>query len=115
KDATVSAFLDALGTGGAPPRRVWMGEDVKVIASEQSLTWDGTANGQPVPSGNYLLGIRARDTAGNVVERYVPVVVEDSGLPEASILSVHIGPLQITRGSEVCLEALVRNTGQTVL
>jgi hypothetical protein len=115
KDATVSAFLDALGTGGAPPRRVWMGEDAKALAGEQSLTWDGTANGQPVPSGNYLLGIRARDTAGNVVERYVPVVVEDSGLPEASIVSVHIGPLQITRGSQVCLEALVRNTGQTLL
>ena len=30
------------------------------MAGEQSLTWDGTANGQPVPSGNYLLGVRAQ-------------------------------------------------------
>jgi hypothetical protein len=113
KDAVVSAFLDA-STNGAQ-RRVWSGEENKALAGEQNLTWDGVANGQPVPSGDYVLGIHAKDQAGNVVERGMPLVVEDSGVPEASIISAHIGPLQIIRGDEVCLETIVRNTGQTVL
>jgi hypothetical protein len=79
------------------------------------LTWDGTANGQPVSNGQYRLGIRARDAAGNVVETSQQLVIEDSGVPEASIVSAKIGPLQIIRGDEVCLDAIVRNTGRTVL
>lgn len=114
KDAAVAAYLDT-NSAGSTPQRVWMGEEMKAQAGEQSLTWDGIANGQPVPSGEYVLGIRARDMAGNVVERSAPLVVEDSGVPEASIVLAHIGPLQIIRGDEVCLEAVVRNTGQTVL
>ena len=114
KDALVSPFLDASSPSGAP-RRVWMGEEVHTSAGEQSLTWDGIANGQPVPNGEYLLGVRARDRAGNVVETSRPLVVESSGVPEASIVAAHIGPLQIIRGDEVCLDAIVRNTGQTVL
>jgi hypothetical protein len=111
KDAHVSAFLDA--SGGA--RRIWSGEEVEATAGEQSLTWDGLANGQPVPSGEYVLGIRARDQAGNVVEASRQMVIEDSGVPEASIVLAHIGPLQIIRGDAVCLDAIVRNSGQTVL
>jgi hypothetical protein len=114
KQALVSAFLDSVAASG-PARRVWAGEEVKTVAGVQNLTWDGTANGQPVPDGQYLLGIRARDTAGNVVESSQPLVIEDSGVPEASIVSSQIGPLQIIRGDEVCLDAIVRNTGQTVL
>jgi hypothetical protein len=114
KQALVSAFLDSVSTSGSP-KRVWMGEEVKTAAGAQNLTWDGTANGQPVPNGQYLLGIRARDTAGNVVESSQPLVVEDSGVPEASIVSAQIGPQQIIRGDEVCLDVIVRNTGQTVL
>ena len=114
KDASVAAYLDTSPEAGAP-RRVWMGEEVKVQAGEQSLTWDGVANGQPVASGNYLLGIRARDQAGNVVERSAPLAIDESGVPEASIVLAHVGPLQIIRGDDVCLEAIVRNTGQTVL
>jgi hypothetical protein len=68
-----------------------------------------------VPNGNYLFGVRAEDTAGNVVERSVPLVVEDGGTPEASIVSARIGPRQIIRGDQVCLDTVVRNTGQTVL
>jgi hypothetical protein len=92
-----------------------MGQEVQTAAGEQRLPWDGTANGQPVPSGEYRLGIRARDRAGNVVERSQPLFVEDAGTPEASIVTAHIGPLQIIRGDAVCLDVLVRNTGQTVL
>jgi hypothetical protein len=114
KDARVAAYLDALSPTGTP-RRVWMGEENKASAGEQSLTWDGMANGQPMASGEYILGLRARDQAGNIIERGVPLLVEDSGVPEASIVTAHIGPLQIIRGGEVCLEAIVRNTGQTVL
>jgi len=109
KDATVSAFLDSAG------KRIWAGEQAKQNAGAQNLSWDGTANGQPVPDGAYTFGIRARDLAGNVVERGLPLVVEDSGVPEASIVSAQIGPLQIIRGDQVCLDALIRNTGQTVL
>jgi len=114
KAARVSAFLDALSDTGAQ-KRLWMGEEIRAQAGEQSVTWDGLANGQPVPSGNYLLGVRARDSAGNVVERQAPLVVEESGVPEASMVLAHIGPLQVTRGAEICLEAIVRNTGQTLL
>jgi hypothetical protein len=114
KDALVSLFLDSAPGGGAP-RRVWMGEDVKTVAGVQSQPWDGMANGQPVPNGRYMLGIRARDKAGNVVERSQPLVIGESGVPEASIVSAQIGPLQIIRGDEVCLDAIVRDTGQTVL
>jgi hypothetical protein len=64
KDALVSPFLDEASPSGAG-RRVWMGQEVQTAAGEQQLTWDGTANGQPVPNGNYVLGIRARDRAGN--------------------------------------------------
>jgi hypothetical protein len=112
KDATVGPFLDSTDPN---PTRIWRGDPETVTAGEQTLTWDGTANGQPVPRGSYLFGIRAQDAAGNVVERAVPLVVDESGLPDASIVTVRIGPLQITRGSEICLDAQVRNTGQTVL
>jgi hypothetical protein len=111
KEARVSAFLDV----ASPPRRVWMGDEARVSAGEQSLSWDGVANGQPVPNGDYLLGIRALDQAGNVVEASQPLVVENAGVPDASIVSAHIGPLKIIRGDQVCLEALVHNAGQTVL
>jgi hypothetical protein len=114
KDARVSAFLDATSSSG-PRRRVWMGEETRVLAGEQTLTWDGTANAQPVANGHYLLGIRARDQAGNVVEAAQPLVVEEAGVPDASIVSAHIGPLQIIRGDEVCVEVIVRNSGPTVL
>ena len=114
KDALVSLFLDTSPDSG-PVRRVWMGEEVKTMAGVQSQPWDGTANGQPVPNGRYMLGIRARDQAGNIVERSQPLVIGDSGVPEASIVSAQIGPLQIIRGDEVCLDAIVRNTGHTVL
>ena len=109
KDARVSGFLDG------PTGRVWMGEEVPLPAGEQSLTFDGLANGQPVPDGSYMLGVRARDRAGNVVEVSRPLVVENSGVPDAAIVSARIGPLQIIRGDQVCLDAIVRNTGQTVL
>jgi hypothetical protein len=109
KNALVSAFLDS------PSRRVWMGEEMRLSAGEQNLTWAGLANGQPVPNGSYALGVRARDQAGNVVESSRPLVVENSGVPEAAIVSARIGPLQIIRGDEVCLDTIVRNTGPTVL
>jgi len=114
KDALVSLILDTDPADG-PVKRVWMGEEVKTTAGAQSQSWDGTANGQPVPNGRYQLGLRARDQAGNVVERSAPLVVGDSGVPEASIVSAQIGPQQIIRGDEVCLDAIVRNTGQTLL
>jgi hypothetical protein len=114
KDALVSAFLDTTADAG-PPRRVWMSDEVAVTAGEQSFTWDGLANGQPVQDGNYQLGIRARDRAGNVVERSQPLVIENAGVPDASIVSVFIGPAQIIRGDEVCVDATVRNIGRTQL
>jgi len=114
KDARVSAFLDREAAPGQAAR-VWTGEEIKLQAGEQSIVWDGLNSGVPVRTGGYLLGVRARDAAGNVVERSLPLVVEESGVPEASIVAARIGPLRIIRGEPVCLDASVRNTGQTVL
>jgi hypothetical protein len=94
---------------------VWMGEEVKEQAGEQALVWDGLTSGVPVRTGSYLLGVRARDAAGNIVERSLPLVVEESGVPEAAIVAARIGPLRVIRGEQVCIDAGVRNTGQTVL
>jgi hypothetical protein len=117
KPARVAAFLDQLSADGSkPPQRVWMGSDLAVDVGAQSLTWDGLGNdGRPVPAGSYRLGLRATDADGNVVERSQPLVVEDSGVPDASIVTARIGPTQVVRGSQVCLDAVVRNTGQTTL
>lgn len=113
KDARVAAYLDTITPDGL--KRVWMGEETRVQAGEQHLTFDGLVNGQPVRDGGYTLGIRARDKAGNVVERGMPLVVKDSGVPDATIVSARIGPLQIIRGGTVCIDAVVRNSGPTVL
>ncbi|MBV9578327.1 MAG: hypothetical protein JO057_07045 [Chloroflexi bacterium] len=114
KDALVAPFLDSVSASGTL-QRVWMGEEVKTTAGSQIFTWDGTTNGQPVADGQYMLGVRARDTAGNIVENSQPLVIEDSGVPEATIVSAQISPTHIIRGDQVCLDATVRNTGQTVL
>lgn len=115
KPASVSAFLDQVAADGQK-ERVWTGSSVAVDTGTQSLTWDGLGNdGQPVPAGDYELGIHAQDAAGNAVEQSQPLVVEDSGAPDASIITARIGPPQIVRGNQVCLDAVVRNTGQTVL
>jgi hypothetical protein len=114
KDARVSAYLDADSTSGTR-RRIWMGEETRALAGEQSLNYGGLVNGQPVTPGTYIFGVRARDDAGNVVEQGAPLTIEASGTPEASLVQARIGPLQITRGAQVCLDAIVRNTGQTVL
>jgi len=114
KEARISPFLDREVAAGKY-QRLWRGAETNAQPGEQALVWDGLDSGQPVPSGKYLFGVRARDRAGNVVERSQPLVVEDSGVPEASIVSARIGPARIIRGEQVCLDAIVRNTGQTVL
>jgi hypothetical protein len=95
--------------------RAWWGEKTDANPGEQRLMWDGLANGIPVPEGSYRLGVRAEDEAGNVVERTLPLAVEESGLPSASIVTARIGPRQIIRGDQVCVETVVRNTGDTTL
>ncbi len=114
KDARVSLFLDATTPAGVV-KRVWAGQEVPTAAGEQSATWDGTINGQPAPNGQYMLGVRAEDDAGNIVEASQPLTVEDSGVPDASLVSAQIGPSRIIRGDEICVDAIVRNIGLTVL
>jgi len=114
KEAGASLFLDRPLANGAT-ERVWLGDEHALQVGAQRLMWDGLANGQPVPGGSYILGVRARDAAGNVVERGSPIVVDEAGAAEASIVTARIGPRQIIRGERVCMEVLVRNTGGTVL
>ena len=114
KEARASLFLDRPIANGAT-ERVWLGDEHALQVGAQRLMWDGLANGQPVPGGSYILGVRARDAAGNVVERGSPIVVDEAGAAEASIVTARIGPRQIIRGERVCMEVLVRNTGGTVL
>jgi hypothetical protein len=96
-------------------QRAWTGEERNIEAGEQHLRWDGTVNSRPVPEGEYEFGIRAEDHAGNVSEERRKLTVEASGLPEAKIVWARISPHQVIRGGQVCLDAVVRNTGQTVL
>jgi hypothetical protein len=114
KRARVALFLDKTDASGQIVR-IWQSDEVKLPAGEQALTFDGQINGVPVANGQYQLGVRARDDAGNVVERSAPLQVEGGGVPDATLVSVRIGPLQIIRGNQVCIDAVVRNTGQTVL
>jgi hypothetical protein len=114
KEARSSLFLDRTAANGGA-ERVWLGDEHALQVGAQRLMWDGLANGQPVPGGSYILGVRARDAAGNVVERGSPIVVDESGAAEASIVTARIGPRQIIRGERVCMEVMVRNTGGTVL
>src|SRR5260370_29563435 len=74
KDAYVAPYLDTSSETG-PSRRIWMGEELKVQAGEQNLTYDGIANGPPLPGGNYVLGLCARGEARNVVQRGAPLGV----------------------------------------
>jgi hypothetical protein len=114
KDALAWLFLDREEPSG-DLQRIWQGEENRLVAGEQRLIWDGLVNGEPVPPGTYHMGVRTRDVAGNIVERGRPLVVHESGRPEASIVLARIAPRQIIRGDRVCIEALVRNTGPTVL
>jgi hypothetical protein len=114
KAAHVALFLDQTSSSGQTVR-LWQGDDVAVPVGEQALAFDGQINGVPVADGAYQLGVRARDDAGNVVERSMPLQVEQAGVPDATLVSARIGPLQIIRGDQVCLDAVVRNTGQTVM
>ncbi len=114
KDALVTPFAERVEPDGRR-KRWWTGEEVKVEAGEQRLQWDGTLSGNPVPDGSYEFGIRARDPAGNVSESRQPLAVEAGGTPEAKIVWARIAPREIIRGSQVCADITVRNTGSTVL
>ncbi len=114
KTARAIPFADRILPDGQR-RRAWTGEERKLEAGEQQLVWDGFLSGQPLPDGTYEFGIRAADAAGNVREARQPIVVEAGGIPEAKIVWARISPTEIIRGGEVCLDATVRNTGQTVL
>lgn len=63
------------GTEGRPAElQVWrtdvptprIVERIELPARQPQVRWDGTIDGRPAPAGTYLLGLRARDRAGNV-------------------------------------------------
>ncbi len=114
KASRVTPFAELVSPDGRR-KRMWTGEELKVEAGEQRLQWDGTQSGVPVPDGQYELGVRARDAAGNQTEARRPMVVESGGIPQAKIVSARLAPTQIVRGGQVCLDVKVRNIGQTVL
>jgi hypothetical protein len=94
---------------------VWTGEERLVEPGEARFQWDGTSAGKPLPDGSYRFGIQAQDEAGNVSRAYTSVSLNAGGIPDARVVWAQIAPRQIIRGSNVCFEALVRNTGNTVL
>lgn len=114
KSARATAFADRVLPDGRR-QRAWTGEERRLEAGEQRLRWDGTLSGRPLPDGEYELGIRAEDAAGNVAEARTPLTLQAGGVPEAKVVQARIAPREIIRGSPVCLDVTVRNTGSTVL
>lgn len=114
KPVRSTPFADRILPDGTRAR-AWTGEERKLEPGEQRLLWDGSVSGRPVPDGEYELSIRASDAAGNVREARTRLYVEAGGRPEAKVVWGRIAPGQIIRGQAVCVEAVVRNTGQTVI
>lgn len=113
KPGAVTTYADrVLPEGGR--QRAWTGEQRSVTTGDQQIRWDGTIGGRPLTSGNYEIAVRA-DAAGNVVEQRVPFRIDAAGVPEGKIVFARIAPRQVIRGGETCLDAVVRNTGTTVL
>lgn len=114
KNARATPFADRVLADGSR-ERAWTGEQRAVEAGEQGFVWDGMLGSVPLPSGSYEFGVRAADDAGNVSEERTPLAIEGSGVPDAKIVLAIISPREIVRGNQVCLDAVVRNTGPTVL
>ena len=114
KAARITPFADRVLPDGTR-KRAWTGDTRQLDSGEQWLQWDGLLNDQPVPDGNYEFGIRAQDAAGNVSEARGALTVSAGGIADAKVVSALIAPRQLIVGNNVCLDMVVRNTGQTVL
>lgn len=114
KDASVSTFAERVEPDGQRTH-VWDGERIDTPAGEQALTWDGHNGTQPLPDGNYEFGVRAQDADGNISEARANVTISGGGTPSATIVTATIGPTQIIRGNQICLDVVVRNTGDTTI
>lgn len=97
-------------------RRVYVGvRDEKRAAGEYAETWNGLVNERPLPDGRYYYTVEARDQAGNVTIRRIPVVLAAGGVPKAKITRVYIAPRQILLGASVHIEIGVKNIGDTLI
>ncbi|MBX5490607.1 MAG: gliding motility-associated C-terminal domain-containing protein [Chloroflexi bacterium] len=97
-------------------RRVYVGtRNEKREAGEYAETWNGLVNERPLPDGRYQYTIEARDQAGNVTIRQVPIVLSAGGVPKAKITRAYIAPRQVLLGASVQVEVTVKNIGDTVL
>ncbi len=82
----------------------------------QQATWKGlVGTTNAVPDDDYVIHIRASDSAGNVSEQQTMVSVRDSGIPEGRIIGVRFS--EETRGMDKLLkvEVQIENTGTAVL
>ena len=84
-------------------------------AAYHSVRWNGLTGGHLAADGEYALHLRAWDTAGNVTDRTVPVMVEGAGTPRLEITDVRIDPPAVPVGGVLTVSVTVKNTGDTVL
>ncbi|HLI25584.1 MAG TPA: gliding motility-associated C-terminal domain-containing protein [Chloroflexota bacterium] len=97
-------------------RRVYVGtRDEKREAGEYAETWNGLVNEHPLPDGRYYYTVEARDQAGNVTIRRIPIVLAAGGVPKAKITHVYIAPRQVLLGASVQVEIGVKNIGDTII
>ncbi len=106
KDALVDVYVtDADG------RSYVLDNPTERVASLQSHRWNGQSNGRLVPDGEYMVHIRARDEAGNVIDRAVSVIVSQGGVPKLVITSARFTPISVPRGGALNVEITVENVG----
>ena len=116
KDARVSAFLDrAVSNDAVAAARVDGPGDQ--LSRPVSSRWSGMGSPVACPCArattcSACAHATRRATWSNGAYRWSS---RSPGVPEASIVAARIGPLKIIRGEQVCVDAIVRNTGQTVL
>lgn len=80
--------------------------------AEWHHVWNGKRpNGALLSNGVYTVTITAEDRYGNRIRRQEPVVLEEVGEPEATIVYAYIAPQQVMLGRGITITMRVKNTG----
>jgi hypothetical protein len=93
-------------------------ENFTLVANEEQEpmlhreVWNGrTPDGRVLPDGVYTYTVRARDQYGSIVQRQLPIMIEGSGQPEATITYSYMAPQAIMLSEVFTVTMRVKNTG----